>query len=36
VAEAASFANDLKSTGHVAVYGIFFDTGQSKVKPKSK
>ena len=36
VADAASFANDLKSTGHVAVYGIFFDTGQSTVKPESK
>lgn len=36
VADAASFANDLKSTGHVAVYGIFFDTGQAVVKPESK
>ena len=36
VADAASFANDLKSTGHVAVYGIYFDTGKSVVKPDSK
>jgi OmpA-OmpF porin, OOP family len=36
VADAASFANDLKSTGHVAVYGIYFDSGKSVVKPESK
>ncbi|HEX4944249.1 MAG TPA: OmpA family protein [Usitatibacteraceae bacterium] len=36
VADAAAFANDLKATGHVAVYGIFFDTGKSVVKPESK
>ena len=36
VADAASLTNDLKATGHVAVYGIFFDTGKSVVKPESK
>lgn len=35
VADAASFGNDLKSTGHAAVYGIYFDTGKSEVKPES-
>jgi OOP family OmpA-OmpF porin len=35
-ADAAFFANDLKSTGHVAVYGIHFDSGKSVVKPESK
>lgn len=35
VADAASFGNDLKSTGHVAVYDIYFDTGKSVVKPES-
>jgi outer membrane protein OmpA-like peptidoglycan-associated protein len=36
VADAASFASDLKATGHVAVYGIYFDTGKAAVKPESK
>jgi outer membrane protein OmpA-like peptidoglycan-associated protein len=35
VADAASFGSDLKSTGHVAVYGINFDTGKSTIKPES-
>jgi OmpA-OmpF porin, OOP family len=35
VADAGAFANDLKETGHVAVYGIYFDTGKSDVKPES-
>jgi OmpA-OmpF porin, OOP family len=35
VADAASFANDLKSTGHVAVEGIYFDTASAKLKPES-
>jgi outer membrane protein OmpA-like peptidoglycan-associated protein len=34
-ADAASFGNDLKSTGHTAVYGIFFDTGKAALKPES-
>jgi len=36
VADTASFGSDLKSTGHVAVYGIYFDTNKSEVKPDSK
>lgn len=36
VADAAAMAGDLRATGHVAVYGIFFDTGKSVVKPESK
>lgn len=36
VADAMSMSNDLRATGHVAVYGIFFDTGKSVVKPESK
>ncbi|MBS1198710.1 MAG: OmpA/MotB domain protein [Proteobacteria bacterium] len=36
VADAASIGSDLKATGHVAVYGIYFDTGKSVVKPESK
>ena len=36
VADALSMSNDLRATGHVAVYGIFFDTGKSVVKPESK
>jgi len=35
VADAAAFATGLKDTGHVAVYGIYFDTGKSDVKPES-
>lgn len=35
VADAASFANDLKKSGHVAVEGIYFDTGKSVLKPES-
>ena len=35
VADAASFANDIRSTGHVAVYGIYFDMNRSDVKPES-
>lgn len=35
VADAASFANDLKLIGHVAVGGIYFDTASSVLKPES-
>lgn len=35
VADAASFGNDLKATGHVAVDGIYFDTAKSVLKPES-
>jgi len=35
VADADAMGNDINSTGHVSVYGIFFDTGQSEIKPES-
>lgn len=35
VASAETFSNDLKATGHTAVYGILFDTGKSALKPES-
>jgi OmpA-OmpF porin, OOP family len=35
VADAASFGNDLKATGHVAIYGIYFDTGKAVLRPES-
>lgn len=36
VANAAAMGNDLKSTGHIALYGIYFETNKSEVKPDSK
>ena len=36
VANADAFGNDIKSKGHATVYGIYFDTGQSEVKPESQ
>ena len=35
VANADAFSNDLKTTGHTAVYGIYFDTGKSDIKTES-
>jgi OmpA-OmpF porin, OOP family len=35
VANAAAFSDDLKATGHTAVYGIYFDTGKFDLKPES-
>jgi OmpA-OmpF porin, OOP family len=35
VANADAFLSDLKTTGHAAVYGIYFDTGKSDIKPES-
>lgn len=35
VADAASFSRDLKSVGHVAVGGIYFDTASAALKPES-
>jgi len=35
VADAAAFSNDIRATGHAAVYGILFDTGKSTIKPES-
>jgi OmpA-OmpF porin, OOP family len=34
-ANADEFFDDLKTTGHAAVYGIYFDTGKSDIKPES-
>jgi OOP family OmpA-OmpF porin len=36
VANADVFSNELKTTGHSAVYGIYFDTGKSDIKPESE
>jgi len=36
VANAEALSNDIRSTGHVAVYGIYFDSGKSVVKPESE
>ena len=33
--EAAALASDITSTGHSAVYGIYFDTAKAEVKPES-
>jgi outer membrane protein OmpA-like peptidoglycan-associated protein len=35
VADAASFGNDIRAAGHVAVYGILFDTARAVLKPES-
>ncbi len=34
--DAAAMAGDISKTGHVAVYGIYFDTGKADVKPESE
>jgi OmpA-OmpF porin, OOP family len=36
VANADVFSDELKNTGHTAVYGIYFDTGKSDIKPESE
>jgi len=36
VANADAFSNDLKTMGHSAVYGIYFDTGKFAIKPESE
>jgi|WetSurMetagenome_2_1015567.scaffolds.fasta_scaffold218544_1 OmpA-OmpF porin, OOP family len=36
VADANSMASSIKETGKVAVYGIYFDTGKSVLKPESQ
>ena len=36
VANADAFSNDIRATGHAAVYGIYFDTGKSVIKPESE
>ncbi len=35
VADAAAMGNDISATGHVPVYGIYFDTGKAELKPES-
>jgi OmpA-OmpF porin, OOP family len=34
--DAAAMAKDIASTGHVALYGIYFDTDKSDLKPESQ
>ncbi len=34
-ADAAAMGNDINATGHVSIYGIYFDTGKSDIKPES-
>lgn len=34
-ANAAALANDIRATGHAAVYGILFDTGKAEIRPES-
>ena len=36
IADANSMANSIKESGKVAVYGIYFDTGKSILKPESQ
>ncbi len=35
VADANAMGDDINNTGHVSVYGIFFDSGKSEIKPES-
>ncbi|MBF0121224.1 MAG: OmpA family protein [Desulfobacterales bacterium] len=35
VANAEVMGNDINKTGHVSIYGIYFDTGKSEIKPES-
>lgn len=35
VADANAMGNDINSSGHVSLYGIFFDTGKSELKAES-
>ena len=35
VADASTFADGLKTTGHIAVEGILFETGKAELKPES-
>ncbi len=34
--DAMALAGDITRTGHVAVYGIYFDTGKADIKPESE
>jgi len=33
--DAKALANDIARTGHVSVFGIYFDSGKSDLKPES-
>jgi outer membrane protein OmpA-like peptidoglycan-associated protein len=35
VANASAMGDDINNTGHVAIYGIYFDSGKSEIKPES-
>jgi OOP family OmpA-OmpF porin len=35
-ANADAWSNDIKATGHAAVYGIYFDTDKADIKPESE
>lgn len=35
VADANAMGDDINNTGHVSVYGIYFDSGKSEIKPES-
>jgi len=35
VANAEAMGNDINTTGHASIYGIYFDTGRSEIKPES-
>lgn len=34
-ANAEAMGNDINTTGHAAIYGIYFDTGKAEIKPES-
>jgi OmpA-OmpF porin, OOP family len=34
-ANAASWFSDISTTGHAAVYGVYFDTDKAEIKPES-
>jgi outer membrane protein OmpA-like peptidoglycan-associated protein len=34
-ANAEAMGNDINMTGHVSIYGIYFDTGKAEIKPES-
>lgn len=34
-ANAEAMGSDINATGHAAIYGIYFDTGKSEIKPES-
>jgi OmpA-OmpF porin, OOP family len=35
VANAEAMGSDINSTGHIALYGIYFDSGKAEIKPES-